>query len=196
VKRYRAGKEIERVASEPSPKEWGLREVVFSTDGADRIDVLCRTNPSERHVGSGVWFAALEIVPRPAVPLQLGDVTATPTLHAVGLVVAVSGDMTAASSARARYRKAGSNDWRDALPLVARPSESQFRGSLLDLDADTTYELDVALAPGGAAGTLNVRTWPVRPPIGSTVLLEDQPLRTEPYPNAEYRSGRSRVRRQ
>lgn len=181
VKRCLAGKEVERLSSAPSAVAWDVREVVFSTAGADRIDVLCRTNPSERHVGSSVWFAELEILPRPAVPLRIGNVTPTPTLHALGLVVETSGDWTESAAASARYRAEGSATWQEALPLVPRPSESQFRGSLLDLMADTTYEVEVAVGNDGGTHGVKARTWPKRPPIGRTVFVDDQLGLSSPY---------------
>lgn len=181
VKRYRGGKEVERISSKPSPTAWETREVVFETQDADRIDVLCRTNPSERHVGSSVWFAGLEIAPKPRAPLAIRDVRATPTLHAVGVAVGLSGDWTPEASMRARYRAAGDADWTDALPLVARPSEAEFRGSVFDLKPDTGYELEVFLAPDPGTRRASFRTWPRRPPTGETRHLDDLAGLTAPH---------------
>lgn len=173
VKRFSQGKELDRANSSPCGTAWDLREVRFSTEGADRIDVLCRTNPTDRNVGECAWFTALDVITSQPVPLRIKTATAVATVESIGLCVEVEGDWTAQAAVTTRYRPLASGPWIEAGPLVARPSESQFRGSLLALRPDTDYEIDLALADQDTPHRVRVRTWPERPPTGRTVYWDD-----------------------
>src|SRR5262245_17870121 len=85
-----------------------------------------------------------------------------PRLHSLGVYWIVQGDDNQNASVRLEYRKAGSSNWRQGAPLVRverrahlmekNGSQLQvpddgwlFAGSVLLLEPDTAYELQLAL---------------------------------------------------
>ena len=81
-----------------------------------------------------------------------------PTLAALGVKLPVSGDDNYNASVSVRYRKAGDEAWRDALPLYrVKPNvvygwkvSPNFAGSIFDLRPATTYEIELhAVDPDG-----------------------------------------------
>lgn len=74
-----------------------------------------------------------------------------------------------AGKATARYRASGQTEWRDGYPLVYDPREREYRGSLVGLQPDTTYE--IALTAGGEQSRLTARTRSEVFPVGSTTHL-------------------------
>ena len=112
--------------------------------------------------------------PSSVVPGEL--VVEPPTLINLGFEWLVQGDDNRNSSVAVTYRKAGDNDWREALPLLRLQGEriyaesrvdvvapNMFAGSVLDLLPDTPYEVRLVMSdPDGVAGaperTVVVRT--------------------------------------
>jgi hypothetical protein len=103
-------------------------------------------------------------------------VTEPPTLHNLGFEWFVQGDSNRNASVAVSYRARGATAWGDAMPLLRLGGEriyaqsrvdivtpNMFAGSVLDLDADTDYELRFVMSdPDGVSGTaerqLTVRT--------------------------------------
>ena len=100
-------------------------------------------------VVSGLCIARADDVVRPGEP-QLDR----PTLMALGVKLPVGGDDNYNATVSVRYRKAGTDTWRQALPLYrVRPEtvrgwkvEPQFSGSIFDLRPATTYEIELRVA--------------------------------------------------
>lgn len=77
-----------------------------------------------------------------------------PTLMALGVKLPVGGDDNYNAGVSVRYRKSGTDVWRQALPLYrVRPEtvrgwnvEPQFSGSIFDLRPATTYEIELRVA--------------------------------------------------
>ncbi|MBI4876105.1 MAG: right-handed parallel beta-helix repeat-containing protein [Acidobacteria bacterium] len=77
-----------------------------------------------------------------------------PTLTALGVKLPVSGDDNCNAAVSVRYRPAGTEEWRPALPLHrVRPEvvrgwnvEPQLSGSIFDLRPATTYEIELRAA--------------------------------------------------
>ncbi len=61
VKLFKAGKEVRRVSSKWSSKQWLPSQVMFDSGDADTIAVLCRFKQSAQAQGSKVHFAALKL---------------------------------------------------------------------------------------------------------------------------------------
>lgn len=99
--------------------------------------------------------------------------SAIPTFESLGLYW---NRAQAVGECRARYRAAGGGDWRDGYPLVYDAREKQYRGSLVELNADTEYEVE--LEAGGAKARLRARTWSERFPAGKTTELRGATDRT------------------
>ncbi|MEK7750543.1 MAG: hypothetical protein AAB654_01410, partial [Acidobacteriota bacterium] len=100
-------------------------------------------------VVSGLCIARADDVVRPGEP-QLDR----PTLMALGVKLPVGGDDNYNATVSVRYRKSGTEAWRQALPLYrVRPEtvrgwkvEPQFSGSIFDLRPATTYEIELRVA--------------------------------------------------
>jgi hypothetical protein len=115
-----------------------------------------------------------------------------PTFHCIGLYWNTeegAGD----NVCRVRYRKAGSQQWREALPLwfdgrefspVGRDGRGtekstkweyggQYRGSIVNLSPGTEYEIELSLDKGKGRQKLTVRTWSEGFPIRKNVAVSD-----------------------
>ena len=68
-----------------------------------------------------------------------------------------------------RYRKSGENAWRDALPLWFDARNRECRGSIVQLEPASAYEITV----GGRQ--ITAHTWSERFPIAKTVTVGSQP---------------------
>jgi hypothetical protein len=74
-----------------------------------------------------------------------------------------------AGAARVRYRAKGAVDWRNGFELVHDSRNNEYRGSLVDLAADTEYEAE--LTAGSKSARLAFRTRSDRFPIGKTTIV-------------------------
>jgi hypothetical protein len=70
-----------------------------------------------------------------------------------------------------RYRKVGSSQWRDVIPLFYNVKDSQFRGSIVGLEPDTEYEVE--LTNKGNTAKLTASTMSEEFPVGKTTYLPD-----------------------
>ncbi len=75
-----------------------------------------------------------------------------------------------------RYRKAGSKEWKESLGLVYDPRDGEHRGSLVGLEPDTEYEIQLECE--GTRVNLNSRTRSETFPVGKTTYLQDGTLKT------------------
>jgi hypothetical protein len=133
-----------------------------------------------------VWIAALLLVPAAALAQNAttpGAVTTPyPTLINLSVEWAITGDDDNDGVVTVRFRQTGAAGWRDALPLRRVPAgstegfswDNKHSGSILDLQPDTEYEIELSLAdPDGGSDTRTVtaRTRPVpraAAPTGAT----------------------------
>jgi hypothetical protein len=106
---------------------------------------------------------------------------AVPTFHCVGLYWSPE-DGSAENTCDVRYRPAGEEQWKEALPLWfdGRSSEElpaehrrQYRGSIVNLTPGTGYEIELSLQKTGRRSSLRTRTWPGAFPVGETVVVHD-----------------------
>jgi hypothetical protein len=108
-----------------------------------------------------------------SAPSFAADASAVPTFESLGLYY---NQATPARGCAVKYRTGGA-PWRDGYPLVYDPREKQWRGSLVQLQPDTAY--DIQLDCGGRVD-LQARTLSDRFPIGRTTSLPvgvtDQPI--------------------
>lgn len=99
------------------------------------------------------------------------NASASPTFVSLGLYY---NRPQAADTCRVFYPKSNSDAWREGYPLVYDAREPQYRGSLVQLQPATTYE--VRLEAGSDKVTLQARTWSEQFPIGKTTILTGVPL--------------------
>jgi hypothetical protein len=92
---------------------------------------------------------------------------AVATFEALGLYW----NRPAAGECKVRYRKHGAPTWRQGQALVYDEREKQYRGSLVALEPDTLYE--VQLNAGADTVQLDARTRSDRFPIGKTTELAE-----------------------
>lgn len=114
-----------------------------------------------------------------SVPENAGP-RAVPTFTSVGLYWRPA-EGASDRACTVRFRTAGTEAWRDALPLwfdatdhPAVPEHSrEYRGSIVGLEPATTYEIELKLAPDGLRKVLSVRTWDERFKIARTITLPE-----------------------
>ena len=115
------------------------------------------------------------------ITLAESEPQAVPTFHCVGLYWSPEGS-AAENVCHVRYRPAGSDQWREALPLWFDGRESkdlpaercrQYRGSIINLTPGTQYEIELSLEKTGARASVSVRTWSEEFPVARTVSVSD-----------------------
>ena len=116
--------------------------------------------------------------------IALGDSQpqAVPTFQCVGLYWSPE-DGSAENVCHVRYRPAGTETWREALPLwfdgrqskdLPAERQRQYRGSIVNLTPGTQYEIELSLEKTGRRVSVSVRTWSEDFPIAQTVVVEDR----------------------
>lgn len=99
------------------------------------------------------------------------------TFQSIGLYWSPPGG-SEANPATVRFRKAGATQWREGLAPWFDSRNAQYRGSLVELDAGSAYEIRLSLA-SGESDTLKANTWSeelrvkrtVQVPPGTTHLV-------------------------
>jgi hypothetical protein len=95
-----------------------------------------------------------------------GEPRAVTTFESIGVYWTPPSDPGAAGCA-IRFRKAGDGAWREGLPLWFDRRNAECRGSLVNLEPDTRYEIQVG------EKTFSSRTWSERFPISRTVRVKE-----------------------
>lgn len=75
---------------------------------------------------------------------------------------------------RVRYRPVGEQAWHEALPLWFDQRIGEYRGSIVQLPSDRTYEVRLDLAGGGPSATMQATTWREVLPIAKTIHVDDR----------------------
>lgn len=98
---------------------------------------------------------------------------AIPTFHSIGIYWSPA-DGSTTNPASIRYRQQGTTIWKDGFPLwydprglAGRPPE--YRGSLVHLQPNTTYEIELKLN-SGTTTVFTAKTWSENFPISSTKI--------------------------
>src|SRR4051794_1542609 len=91
---------------------------------------------------------------------------AVATFESIGVYWTPPGDPGPAGCA-IKFRKAGEGAWRDGLPLWYDARNAECRGSLVQLEPGTKYEIQLAGAQ------LTAQTWSERFPIARTVRVKE-----------------------
>ena len=72
------------------------------------------------------------------------------------------------------YRPKGDSTWQESYPLWFDYRDWEYRGSLVQLEADTRYEIKLQLADESASTITEASTWSEDPPIGDTIFVSSQ----------------------
>lgn len=101
----------------------------------------------------------------------VAELTTVPTFQSIGIYWAPPG-ATSDKRSRVQYRKHGDQDWKNGLPLWFDPRNKEYRGSLVMLEAGTSYDIALSLAdqPEMTAATSQT-TWSDQVPVGRTITL-------------------------
>ncbi len=159
IKLFKGGKELKRISSKRNKgAEWEELRLTFASGDADSAAALMRWSQEEEKIGKAVSFCDLVVeVQGPLVhrgPEQ--PPRAVTTYNSVGLYWKPTGGM-ASRQVSVHYRKQGDRKWSEALPLwfdgtehdgVAYQHAAEYRGSIVYLTSNTTYEAKLALEQG------------------------------------------------
>lgn len=70
-----------------------------------------------------------------------------------------------------KYRIAGEDKWRDAMPLWFDERDGEYRGSIVHLKPGTEYEIELEVKGTDLRKTLRAKTWHESFPVGNRVAL-------------------------
>src|SRR6185503_353052 len=100
-----------------------------------------------------------------ALPAAAAEPRAVATFESIGIYWTPGADPGARGCA-VRFRKSGADSWRDGLPLWFDARNGECRGSLVQLEPGTRYEIDL----GGAR--LQASTWSETFPVAKTITID------------------------
>jgi len=95
---------------------------------------------------------------------------AVPTYQSIGLYWSPTGGGSSVA-ANVQYRVAGAATWNNAMPLWFDSRNNEYRGSIVGLQAGTSYDVLMSLAGTTTQSQLSVTTWPDSRPIINTINL-------------------------
>ncbi|MDF3129058.1 hypothetical protein P0Y35_07615 [Kiritimatiellaeota bacterium B1221] len=152
IKRLSGKKELSRHSSKSNKgPEWSEISVTVNSGNADQLMVQMRWNQEEKNLDKSVAFADMQLV-------ELGDMTHTgeevpprivATYNNLGIYWKPTGG-TAKKEVTVAYRKKGTSQWKEALPLwfddMQHPGSTEqhtaeYRGSIVLLESGTPYEV-------------------------------------------------------
>jgi hypothetical protein len=118
-----------------------------------------------RHIHVPLFATALLF----ALPGALAAPSAVSTFHSIGLYWSPpqGGE---SNPAKVEFRKAGAAAWRQGLAPWFDRRNSEYRGSLVELEPGTSYEIRLTLGDG-LTETLRARTWSERFPVKRIVQV-------------------------
>lgn len=96
-----------------------------------------------------------------------------PTFHCLGLYWSPEGG-AADRPVTVAYRRQGEAAWRQGFPMKYNPiadapeARADYRGSIVNLEPGTPYEVELSLKGGAVKATLAATTWNEAPPAGTT----------------------------
>jgi hypothetical protein len=165
IKRYDSGNnELQRIDSPSSGTGWSQVQVGFNTGTAARIDVLLRYAKDSTTSGQAARFAVAEMLDGSGS--TLGAITLVPTFESIGVSAPVSGAIVPGASGHTldiSYRVTGTSSWLPALAGDPEIADSEFRGSVLQLQPNTSYDVQAVLKLNGSqissAQTATMTTW-------------------------------------
>ncbi|MFC1634849.1 LamG-like jellyroll fold domain-containing protein [Planctomycetota bacterium] len=109
------------------------------------------------------------------VPFVEANLSAVPTFHCIGIYWSPQ-DGRSDNVCQVHYRSVGSANWKEALPLWYDDRgvggyAPGYRGSIVNLDPGTLYEIKLELLDTGTEGEFIAETWSEDFPVAQTVYL-------------------------
>jgi hypothetical protein len=102
-------------------------------------------------------------------PVSVGGLSANPTFHAIGLYWSPAGG-SVTNTASVKFRVSGSGTWKDGYPLWYDVNTNEYRGSIVNLTPNTSYEIQTILA-SGATASATLSTWSETFPVARTITV-------------------------
>jgi hypothetical protein len=96
--------------------------------------------------------------------------TSVATFHSLGLYWSPANG-SADIECQVRYRAVGSGTWHQALPLWFDDRDGEYRGSIIELEPATSYEIELTLEGTATTETFTATTWSESFPLGQTIEL-------------------------
>src|SRR5688572_20509173 len=103
-----------------------------------------------------------------AQSLSSADTIAVPTYESAGLYWTNPGGT---AGCEVKFRKSGESAWRQGLAMWYDARDSQCRGSLVHLDPNTSYEVQMNLPGQAPARGLTFKTWSNSLPVAKTIIV-------------------------
>ncbi|MBS1370867.1 MAG: right-handed parallel beta-helix repeat-containing protein [Lentisphaeria bacterium] len=165
VKTYRNGRELERFSSDgASPVLPRTLRCEFPLNGVDSYEICLRMKLNARYVGAETEFRALRIEPVRRAPVEVVP------LYCSASYYCDFEEKSEPAGVKAGFRRAGETAFRPAWPPQWDAADRQLRGSIVDLEEDTEYELKFE-AEGREPHVVRFRTWKSEVPVAKTVDL-------------------------
>ncbi|MCH8083989.1 MAG: hypothetical protein IH885_07110, partial [Myxococcales bacterium] len=95
---------------------------------------------------------------------------AVPTFHSLGITWSPA-EGAQSIACTARYRVTSTATWRLAQPLWFDAGSSEYRGSIVHLEPDTTYDIELSLQGLAVDTAFVVSTWNDEFPVAQTIEL-------------------------
>ncbi len=105
--------------------------------------------------------------------------TTVSTFEAISVYWSPSGG-SASKLVLVKFREEGTDSWKEGLPMKYNPISgttndiADYRGSIVNLESNTTYEITLTLEGTSTADTILSKTWTEDFPIGETIVLSDR----------------------
>jgi hypothetical protein len=114
-------------------------------------------------------FAFCVIFLSPLITEAAGP-TAVPTFQCLGLYWSPA-EGGVDNECQVKYRIAGNSSWRTALSLWFDNRDGEYRGSIVELTPNTTYEIELNLLRTGTSASVTATTWSEQFPIAKRIYV-------------------------
>jgi hypothetical protein len=177
AKLFRNGREIGRKESTSASPQKKRLFIDFNTGNADLIVLLCRVRQNRDDIGTQVQFEKLRIGEgnyQPADVSVQAKLECVPRYENCSVYInRCQAKNSRTFSGQVQYRKSGSERWLAAPPLVYIPDEKAARSSILKLDENTAYDVQIILDDAGRRETITggFRTLHSQLPVAKTIVL-------------------------
>lgn len=104
------------------------------------------------------------------LPQTVSAQTAITTFASIGLYWSPANG-SSSLECQVQYRQQGASIWKQGYPLWFDPNDREYRGSLVNLNSNTTYEIQLKLPGTSTQANLTAKTWSEDFPVGKTVYL-------------------------
>src|SRR6185295_7354742 len=146
-----------------------LTATATGTTGTTRSDVISINIQNSGSTTPPVTPPPPPPPPASTMPSDSSNVRGVATFHSIGMYWTSPG--ASSSGCRMQFRKKGDSAWRDAMDMWFDGRNSECRGSIVQLQPGTQYEVQMGLPGQSFKKGLAVATWSESFPIAQTITL-------------------------